>query len=77
MSSSEDGSHQLVIAQPIASLDLASSQTSSMVAWNVVVALTQGSRIALGFTGGIAVFLVLVLVTILIAETRGLLETDF
>ena len=76
MSSLEDGTHLPVIDQPIIFLDLVSSQTSSMVASNVVVVMKTGYKIELGFTGGIAEFLGLVLVTILIAATKGLLAAN-
>ena len=43
----------------------------------MVVVRTTGYKFELGFTGGIAEFLELVLVTILIAATKGLLAANF
>jgi hypothetical protein len=76
MSSLEDGNHPALTEQPTASLDSASPQTSLMVAWNVVMVMTIGSRIGLGFIGGIVEFLELAQVTILIAAIRDLLAMD-
>ena len=76
MSSLEDGNHLMLTKQLIASLDSVSSQTSSTVAWNVVMGMITGFRIELDFIGDIVKFLELVLVTISIVAASGPLETD-